>query len=186
MRSARISSSDDSGVLMNPTMIDYQVPTAPQIPLIEEKLITIESHDPTHPLAIKGIGESGITPAAGAIACAVYDAIGTPITSLPITPEAVLDAIDAQLSDPEGGSSGSVPIVGKALKLDGRSKSTPETTRPSTVPCSHRASALRQRNRYRSNRRTSTNSTRGMMTTNNSAADRARSILKSRYQKLIR
>ena len=104
---------DDSGVLMNPTMIDYQVPTAPQIPLIEEKLITIESHDPTHPLAIKGIGESGITPAAGAIACAVYDAIGTPITSLPITPEAVLDAIDAQLSDPEGGSSGSVPIVGK-------------------------------------------------------------------------
>jgi CO/xanthine dehydrogenase Mo-binding subunit len=43
----------------------------------------------------KGIGESGITPAAAAIGNAVFDAIGVPITSLPITPEKVLAAIES-------------------------------------------------------------------------------------------
>ena len=87
---------DESGTLVNPSMVEYQVPTAPEVPLIEEKLITIESLDPTHPLQQKGIGETGITPAAGAIANAVFDAIGVPMKSLPITPEKVLEAIRSQ------------------------------------------------------------------------------------------
>jgi aerobic carbon-monoxide dehydrogenase large subunit len=85
---------DASGTMLNPSMVDYQVPTAPEIPLIEAKLHTIESGDPAHPLGNKGIGESGVTPAAAAIANAVYDAIGVPVTSLPLTPEKVLDALD--------------------------------------------------------------------------------------------
>ena len=84
---------DEAGTVMNASMVDYQVPTCPTIPLIEEKLFHVESRDPAHPLGQKGIGESGITPPAAAIACAVYDAIGVPITSLPITPEKVLAAI---------------------------------------------------------------------------------------------
>lgn len=87
---------DEAGTLMNGSMADYQVPTATTIPLMEEKLIHVESHDPTHPLGHKGIGESGITPPAAAIACAVFDAIGVPITSLPITPEKVRRAILAR------------------------------------------------------------------------------------------
>jgi CO/xanthine dehydrogenase Mo-binding subunit len=85
---------DQSGTMLNPSMVDYQVPTAPEIPLIEAKLHTLESHDPAHPLHNKGIGESGVTPAAAAIANAVYDAIGVPVTSLPLTPEKVLAALD--------------------------------------------------------------------------------------------
>lgn len=85
---------DAAGTMLNPSMVDYQVPTAPQVPLIEDKLLAIESDDPVHPLRSKGVGESGVTPAAAAIANAVHDAIGVPITSLPITPEKVLDAID--------------------------------------------------------------------------------------------
>jgi CO/xanthine dehydrogenase Mo-binding subunit len=85
---------DPSGTMLNPSMVDYQVPTAPEIPLIEAKLHTLESHDPAHPLHNKGIGESGVTPAAAAIANAVYDAIGVPVTSLPLTPEKVLAALD--------------------------------------------------------------------------------------------
>jgi carbon-monoxide dehydrogenase large subunit len=84
---------DEAGTVMNGSMVDYQVPTAPMIPMIEERLFHVESHDPAHPMQHKGIGESGITPPAAAIACAVYDAIGVPITSLPITPEKVLAAI---------------------------------------------------------------------------------------------
>jgi carbon-monoxide dehydrogenase large subunit len=86
---------DESGTLMNGSMADYQVPTATTIPLMEEKLIHVESYDPTHPLGHKGIGESGITPPAAAIACAVYDAIGVPITSLPISAPKVRQAIVA-------------------------------------------------------------------------------------------
>jgi CO/xanthine dehydrogenase Mo-binding subunit len=84
---------DASGTMLNPSMVDYQVPTAPEVPLIEAKLLTLESHDPAHPLQNKGIGESGVTPAAAAIANAVYDAIGVPLTSLPLTPEKVFGAL---------------------------------------------------------------------------------------------
>ena len=85
---------DEAGVVLNPSMIDYQVPTAPEVPMLRaDRLIALESLDPTHPLQHKGVGESGITPAAAAIACAVYDAIGVAIPDLPITPEKVLRAI---------------------------------------------------------------------------------------------
>lgn len=85
---------DEVGTLMNGSMVDYQVPTAPMIPPLT-KNVAIETIDPGHPLGHKGIGESGITPAAAAIACAVLDAVGVAITSLPITPEKVLNALDA-------------------------------------------------------------------------------------------
>jgi carbon-monoxide dehydrogenase large subunit len=85
---------DPSGTMLNPSMVDYQVPTAPEVPLVEAKLHTLASDDPTHPLRNKGIGESGVTPAAAAIANAIHDAIGVPVTSLPLTPEKVLEAID--------------------------------------------------------------------------------------------
>ncbi len=88
---------DESGTLMNGSMADYQVPTSLMIPLMEERLIHVESHDPVHPMGHKGIGESGITPPAAAIACAVFDAIGVPITSLPISAEKVRAAILARV-----------------------------------------------------------------------------------------
>ena len=85
---------DEAGNMVNASMVDYQVPTSPMVPLLE-KIMAIESFDPTHPMGNKGIGESGITPCAAAIACAVYDAIGSPITSLPLNPEKVADAMSA-------------------------------------------------------------------------------------------
>ena len=45
------------------------------------------------PFESKGIGESANIPTAGAIANAVHDAIGVPITDLPITAEKVLAAL---------------------------------------------------------------------------------------------
>ena len=85
---------DEAGNMVNASMVDYQVPTSPMVPLLE-KIIAIESLDPTHPMGNKGIGESGITPCAAAIACALYDAIGSPVTSLPLNPEKVADAMSA-------------------------------------------------------------------------------------------
>jgi CO/xanthine dehydrogenase Mo-binding subunit len=94
---------DDSGTLLNGSMVDYQVPTAPMIPPLH-KSIAIESHDPGHPLGHKGIGESGITPAAAAIACAVLDAVGVAVTTLPLSPQRVAAAIE-QAAQPAKGCS---------------------------------------------------------------------------------
>lgn len=85
---------DESGTLLNGSMVDYQVPTAPSVPRLD-KTFPIETHDPAHPLGHKGVGESGVTPPAAAIACAVYDAIGRPVTRLPLTPERVLAALES-------------------------------------------------------------------------------------------
>jgi aerobic carbon-monoxide dehydrogenase large subunit len=84
---------DESGTLLNGSMVDYQVPTAPSLPSLH-KTVAIETHDPAHPFGHKGVGESGVTPAAAALACAVLDAIGRPVTTLPLTPERILTAIE--------------------------------------------------------------------------------------------
>ena len=58
-----------------------------------------QGHGPG-PFGSKGMGEAGILPVASAIANAIEDACGARITSLPITPEKVLSALD-NLKDPD-------------------------------------------------------------------------------------
>jgi aerobic carbon-monoxide dehydrogenase large subunit len=95
---------DEAGTMINASMVDYQVPTAPMVPMLD-KIMAIESFDPTHPMGNKGIGESGITPCAAAIACAVFDAIGVAITSLPLSPQKVAAAMAGVDSSSVNGSS---------------------------------------------------------------------------------
>ena len=42
---------------------------------------------------VMGLGEVSHVASAAAVACAVYDAIGVPVRSLPITPDRVLVAL---------------------------------------------------------------------------------------------
>ncbi len=56
----------------------------------------MESIDPFGPFGAKGVGETPIVPVAGAIANAVTRATGARVTSLPITPEKVLRALDSR------------------------------------------------------------------------------------------
>ena len=62
------------------------------MPKIETVLM--EHPEPAGPYGAKGAAEPSIVPVAAVIANAVSDAIGAPIDSIPITPEAVLDALD--------------------------------------------------------------------------------------------
>ncbi|MDO8689996.1 MAG: molybdopterin-dependent oxidoreductase [Dehalococcoidia bacterium] len=81
----------DQGRSAVDSLMDYRMPTAVDMPAIEPHIV--EAPDPDGPFGAKSAGELPIVPTAGAIANAVYDAIGVRITDLPITPEKVLKAL---------------------------------------------------------------------------------------------
>jgi xanthine dehydrogenase molybdenum-binding subunit len=81
------------GIIVNPTMTDYKIPTFPEFNDFTS-IIHIDPADaPTAPLHAKGMGEATIVPVAPAIANAVYNAIGARVRSGPITPDKVLEAL---------------------------------------------------------------------------------------------
>lgn len=82
---------DKDGRLLNPNFTDYKVPRSLDMPSVES--IIVESIEPSGPYGAKSVGEIGIAPAPGAIANAIYDAIGIRIRELPFTKEKVLSEI---------------------------------------------------------------------------------------------
>lgn len=85
---------DDHGQLLNPTMADYLVPMAAEMPDIV--VAHIETPTKTSILGAKGAGEAGTGGAPGAILNAVNDALaplGASVWQMPITPERVLHAL---------------------------------------------------------------------------------------------
>ncbi len=80
------------GVTMSDNLRDYRIPTFPDVPRVET--LIVESDEPYGPLGAKGAGEPPIAPTSPAVANAICDAIGVRITSLPLTPEKVLAALE--------------------------------------------------------------------------------------------
>jgi aerobic carbon-monoxide dehydrogenase large subunit len=77
------------------TFADYLLATAPEVPNIEVHFVEIPS--PLNPLGVKGVGESGCVPAAGAIVAAVEDAVseyGITIGEYPVTPARLFALIE--------------------------------------------------------------------------------------------
>jgi xanthine dehydrogenase YagR molybdenum-binding subunit len=73
-----------SGRAMNPNLGEYHVPVNADVPSVEA--ILVEENDPhVNALGIKGVGEVGITGTAGAVANAVWHAIGVRVREFPIT-----------------------------------------------------------------------------------------------------
>ncbi len=84
----------EDGQVSTLSLGDYKIPTMPDIPELETRLL--EPAVGQAPYQTKGIGENSNIPVAGAIANAVYDAVGVRILDLPITSEKVLKALKAQ------------------------------------------------------------------------------------------
>lgn len=84
----------EAGRVLNADFHDYRLARAVDMPDIET--IIVETNDPTGPFGAKGVGEMGVNPVGAAVANAIYDAIGVRITSLPITPEKILRAVEAK------------------------------------------------------------------------------------------
>ncbi len=90
------------GRLMNPSLLEYRVPTTLETPEIES--LIVESVDPEGPFGAKEAGEGSLAAAIPAIANAIYDAVGVRITDVPFTPERVLAAIRAKEQAEKGSS----------------------------------------------------------------------------------
>jgi xanthine dehydrogenase YagR molybdenum-binding subunit len=79
------------GLMVNPTMDDYKLPGSLDIP--EIKAMFLEVANGLSNTGVLGLGEAAHVATAAAIGCAVYDAIGVPVRSLPMTPDKVLAAM---------------------------------------------------------------------------------------------
>ena len=80
-----------SGLMMNPTMDDYKLPGALDVP--EIRVLFVEVANGVTNTGVLGLGEAVHVATAAAIACAVADAIGAPLRSLPMTPDRVLASL---------------------------------------------------------------------------------------------
>ncbi len=84
-------------------LVDYKLPTALDLPLNEDfKVFFAKTYEPTGPFGAKGMGEGAYNPVAGAIANAIYNAIGVRLYELPMTPERILAALKTERT--HGGS----------------------------------------------------------------------------------
>ena len=99
----------NNGRLMNPTLLEYRIPSTLETPPIES--IIVESVDPEGPFGAKEAGEGSLAATIPAVANAIYDAVGVRIHSLPITPEKILAALREKEKRPHGGN-GSPPAGG--------------------------------------------------------------------------
>ena len=83
----------EDGRVINPSFMDYKLPSAEQIPEIVS--IPVEVPLPEGPYGAKGIGELAVVGIAPAIGNAIYDALKVRIKELPLFPERVLAAIES-------------------------------------------------------------------------------------------
>ena len=87
---------DDDGNPQASTFVDYLLPTATDVPIIE--YCHVETPGPM-PGGYKGVGEGGAIGAPPAVVNAVNDALspfGVALTRLPLSPARIVDAIDSR------------------------------------------------------------------------------------------
>jgi carbon-monoxide dehydrogenase large subunit len=81
----------DNGQPQTASLMDYQVPTADEVPAFS--VIHLTTPSPHAPHGVKGVGEGGTIAPGAAIANAISDALGGECNELPATPPNVLDLI---------------------------------------------------------------------------------------------
>ena len=82
---------NDQGHMANATFLDYRMPTALDLPMIDT--VIVEVPNPAHPFGVRGTGEVPIVPPLAAVSNAIYHAVGVRVNELPMSPGAVLEAI---------------------------------------------------------------------------------------------
>jgi CO/xanthine dehydrogenase Mo-binding subunit len=83
---------DKDGRLENAGFLDYRVPVASDLPMIEA--VIVEVPNPRHPFGARGVGEVPIVPPMAAVANAICAATGVRLRDLPMSPPRVLAALE--------------------------------------------------------------------------------------------
>ncbi|HCE76007.1 MAG TPA: oxidoreductase [Dehalococcoidia bacterium] len=83
---------NSEGNMMNSSFLDYRMPVALDLPMIDTVLVEVAN--PGHPFGLRGVGEACLIPPMAAIANAIYDAVGVRMTELPMTPGRVVDSLN--------------------------------------------------------------------------------------------
>ncbi len=84
------------GTFRQKTMADYPIPTVLDVPPIRSELV--ENPYELGPSGAKGAGELTFDGGAAALAAAVQNAVGRPVTRIPVTPEGLMEIME---DDPE-------------------------------------------------------------------------------------
>ena len=84
----------ERGEMANASYLDYRIPTALDLPMIDT--VIVEVPNPGHPFGVRGVGEAPIIPPMAAIANAIYGATGVRLNELPMRPDRILAATQAQ------------------------------------------------------------------------------------------
>jgi CO/xanthine dehydrogenase Mo-binding subunit len=85
---------DKQGRMDNPGFLDYRVPVASDMPMIDA--VIVEVPNPRHPFGVRGVGEVPIVPPMAAVANAIHAATGARLRDLPMAPPKVLAALDRE------------------------------------------------------------------------------------------
>lgn len=82
---------DDQGRMRNASYLDYRMPTALDLPMIDA--IIVEVPNPAHPYGVRGVGETPIVPPPATLANAIHRAVGVRMQELPMSPPKVWAAL---------------------------------------------------------------------------------------------
>lgn len=85
---------DDQGRLLNTSWLDYRMPVALDLPMIDT--VIVEVANPGHPYGVRGVGEVPIVPPPAALANAIYQAVRVRMNILPMTPARIIGGLDEQ------------------------------------------------------------------------------------------
>jgi CO/xanthine dehydrogenase Mo-binding subunit len=81
---------DKNGCLENPGFLDYRIPVASDMPMIDA--VMVEVPNPRHPFGARGVGEVPIVPPMAAVANAIADAVGAHARPADVASQAARDA----------------------------------------------------------------------------------------------
>jgi xanthine dehydrogenase molybdenum-binding subunit len=82
---------DAEGKMKNTSFLDYRMPTAFDLPMIDA--ILVEVPNPLHPVGVRGVAETPIVPPLGTVANAIHNATNHRFYNHPINPQKILTAL---------------------------------------------------------------------------------------------
>jgi carbon-monoxide dehydrogenase large subunit len=88
---------DENGQLLNASFMDFLMPYVTEVPEHID-IDHLETPSPLNPLGIKGAGEAGVIPCAAVFASAIEDAVGFPITAMPLSPSELFELRESRPS----------------------------------------------------------------------------------------